>query len=162
MLDSFFFKLQAAFERLDILNHPERLFNVDEFGLNTDQKAKQCFFTRGTKSSYIMNPTCGKSSFSVLACGSATGNLLPPFVVFKGLHLYASWCVGGPKGTGFACTDSGWMEMRAFEQWMEKVCRATASAFSLLLKSFITVFYFCRCLFLISKDTWGKIQRSWF
>ena len=43
--------------------------------------------------------------------------LIPPFVVYKGLHLYSSWTFGGPQGTTYGVTPSGWMHDFAFEGW---------------------------------------------
>jgi hypothetical protein len=34
-------------------------------------------------------------------CGSATGVLLPPFVIYKSKRLFHEWCIGGPPDTGF-------------------------------------------------------------
>lgn len=55
--------------------------------------------------------------YSVLFCASASGGFLPPFIVFKDAHLYSSWTTGGPEGTLYGCTKSGWMEDSVFESW---------------------------------------------
>ena len=54
-------------------------------------------------------------------CISASGQYLPPFVVYKAAHLYDSWTKGGPKDTVYTATESGWMQDKNFEQWMRKV-----------------------------------------
>lgn len=45
--------------------------------------------------------TGGKSYISVMFCGSGTGALLAPYVVYKSKRLYQEWCLGGPPGTGY-------------------------------------------------------------
>jgi len=52
-------------------------------------------------------------------CGSATGVMLPPMVVYKAQGLYECWCERGPKGTVYACSKSGWFDMYLFEKWFE-------------------------------------------
>lgn len=38
-----------------------------------------------------------KSATSVMVCGSADGVLLPPYVIYKSLHLYDTWKNGDHK-----------------------------------------------------------------
>ena len=56
-----------------------------------------------------------------MACGSATGQWLPPFVVYKAKNIYEGWCQGGPVGTAYAYTKSGWFDMYVFQQWFQTV-----------------------------------------
>lgn len=53
--------------------------------------------------------------------GAADGTLLPPYICYGAKHLYSSWVVGGPDGTVYNRTDSGWFERRIFEDWFEQV-----------------------------------------
>jgi DDE superfamily endonuclease len=46
---------------------------------------------------------------------------MPLHVVYKGLHLYNTWCNGGPDGTRYNCSPSGWMESEQFVEWFTKV-----------------------------------------
>jgi hypothetical protein len=52
---------------------------------------------------------------------SAIGQFLPLYVVYKGLHLYDTWCFGGPQDVRFTCSPSGWMETDQFCEWFEKI-----------------------------------------
>lgn len=52
-----------------------------------------------------------------MMAGSATGELLPPFVVYKSTRLWSTWVEGGPPGTRYANTPSGWFDGCAFEEW---------------------------------------------
>ena len=78
VVDLFFDKLQTVYDNCDILHHPQRLFNLDECGLNTDERSSSCFYSRGSKTTYILNPDGGKTSYSILVCGNAVGDFLPP------------------------------------------------------------------------------------
>lgn len=67
--------------RLDIKNKPEHLYNCDEIGLNTDPKLRSVFARRGSKDVSVVVPTECKEQITVLVCGNAAGEFLPPFVV---------------------------------------------------------------------------------
>jgi hypothetical protein len=120
-LDDFFDKIEKYYNAFDFHNHPERVYNLDEAGFNTDEKAKKCFFRRGDRNVPYLSPTGGKTCFTVLFCGNASDEILPPFIVYKGLHLYTTWCKGGPNGASYGVTPSGWMEDEIFSNWMKKV-----------------------------------------
>lgn len=49
--------------------------------------------------------------------GSASGIILPPFVVYKAEHVYDLWVQGGPPGARYSCSKSGWFDSTSFEEW---------------------------------------------
>jgi len=55
--------------------------------------------------------------YTVQVCCSAVGK----YVVYKGLHLYNTWCAGGPDDAKYTCSKSGWMEANQFVEWFDKV-----------------------------------------
>ena len=46
---------------------------------------------------------------------------LPPFVVYKGKHLYTAWTKGGSAGAMYAASESGWVEKVNYESWFKKM-----------------------------------------
>ena len=48
-------------------------------------------------------------------CGNAVGNVLPPMIVYKAQNSYEVWEEGGPEGTKYAATKSGWFDSDMFE-----------------------------------------------
>ena len=46
---------------------------------------------------------------------------MPPYILYKGKNLYSSWTTGGPAGTLFGVSDSGWMERANFLDWFKKL-----------------------------------------
>uniref|UniRef100_A0A8D8XY63 DDE-1 domain-containing protein n=2 Tax=Cacopsylla melanoneura TaxID=428564 RepID=A0A8D8XY63_9HEMI len=88
---------------------PENIFNYDETNLTDDPGSKRCVVKRGTKYPTLIRNS-SKTSISIMMAGSATGELLPPFVVYKSTRLWSTWVEGGPKGTRYANTPSGWFE----------------------------------------------------
>ena len=54
-------------------------------------------------------------------CGNAAGMFLPPMVVYKANNCYTEWTAGGPPGTTYDATPSGWFDGRTFNRWFSKV-----------------------------------------
>ena len=50
----------------------------------------------------------------------AAGQILPPYVVYRGANVYEEWCTGGPKGTVYTATQSGWFDSFSFLDWFKK------------------------------------------
>ncbi|GFO09636.1 hypothetical protein PoB_003614100 [Plakobranchus ocellatus] len=53
--------------------------------------------------------------------GTASGELLPPHVIYKSEHLWRTWCEGGSPGTRYERSKSGWMDMVNFEEWFLRI-----------------------------------------
>ena len=43
--------------------------------------------------------------------------MIPPMVVYKAQHVYEGWTTGGPRGTVYDCTPTGWFDGRTFTRW---------------------------------------------
>ncbi|CAF1550300.1 unnamed protein product, partial [Adineta ricciae] len=65
--------------------------------------------------------TGGKAYITVMLCGSATGFLLPPFIIYKSKRLFQEWCTGGPTDAGYSNSDNGWIDQQLFYEWFDQV-----------------------------------------
>ena len=54
-----------------------------------------------------------------MICGSAAGELLPPYIVYKAQNTYEQWCEDGPKGAVYTSTVSGWFDGWVFTDWFK-------------------------------------------
>jgi hypothetical protein len=99
---------------------PENMFNCDETNLQENPGAVKAIFSKGVKYAEQVRDFT-KTAISVMFCGSAAGVLLPPYVVYKGANVYESWSTGGPKGTVYNSSASGWFDTFIFEDWFKKV-----------------------------------------
>ena len=119
-LNAFFEMYEDVLSKNHLEDQPDRIFNLDETGLNGNPIKGKVYVEKG-KQAVVLNPNCGKTSYSVMFCVSASGQYLPPFVIYKAAHLYDSWTKGGPKDTVYTATQSGWMQDKNFEKWMANV-----------------------------------------
>ena len=95
---------------------PENIVNYDETNFTDDPGSKKMVFRRGVKyPERIMNST--KASVSVMFSGTASGSILPPYVVHKAENIYSSWTENGPPGTRVGRSRSGWFDASNFEDW---------------------------------------------
>lgn len=96
------------------------IINFDETNLSDDPGRKTIITKRGCKyPERVMNSS--KSSTSIMFAGSGDGDLLPCYVVYKASNLYDSWVEGGPKGTYYNRSLSGWFDSICFDDWVNKI-----------------------------------------
>ena len=88
-----------------------------------DPGNKKVLTKRGSKyPERVLNTS--KSSISLMYCGTASGSLLPPYVAYKAENLWDSWCIGGPKGTRYNRSKSGWFDVQCFHDWFFSIALA--------------------------------------
>jgi hypothetical protein len=127
-LDKWFQLLDKVIQENDLANRPAQIFNCDEsgennrfiliinfitiyfyliLGLSDGISCSKVIVHRQTRNPYrVQGGSGGKTYISVMFCASATGSLLPPFVIYKSKRLFQEWCVGGPPHTGFDNSDT--------------------------------------------------------
>ena len=95
-----------------ILDCPTQLFNCGETGVPLNPKPLKVVSSKDP--SYISSSS--KRQITVLACGSAAGYALPPYVIFTGKTLKQMLTIGEVPGTIYGLSDSGWMDMELFKE----------------------------------------------
>ena len=119
VIKTFIASLRQAFSLAGIdpdnLNDARRVLNLDETGFSSKASAKKVIVERG-KNAYNLQPTEGKTNYSVLFAGNAAGWLCPPYVVYQGclMSMPAGWVLNGPEGAGYTTTKNGWMDANSF------------------------------------------------
>lgn len=113
---NFFANINEALNDVEDFN----IYNYDETNVTDDPGAKKVVVPRNTKRvERVQNHS--RTSISIMVCGNAKGDLLPPMVVYKSGNLYENWTEGGPPGTKYASSPSGWFDMNLFEMWYFKI-----------------------------------------
>ena len=62
-----------------------------------------------------------KGSTSIMFSGTASGELLPVYVVYKAINMWNTWTLGGPKGARFNRSKSGWFDSPCFNDWFRSI-----------------------------------------
>lgn len=96
---------------------PDAIINYDVTNLTDDPGKVKVICRRGTKHvDYLLNSS--KTSTSVMFSGTASGVMLPVYIVYKSEHLYPSWTYHGPPEARFNNSKSGWFDIKIFEDWL--------------------------------------------
>jgi hypothetical protein len=69
--------------------------------------SKSVLARRGTKSVYETMAGSGREYFTVLWCGNAKGDCIPPYILYKAQHLYKAWTLNVPPGALYGVFPSG-------------------------------------------------------
>ena len=99
----------------------QRMWNCDETGISTSVASQKVLVKRGSRDVSEIGSGSGREYITNLFCGSAVGERLSPYVVYKAETLDPSWTVGGPQGTRYVVSSSGWMETAQFHEWFLKM-----------------------------------------
>ena len=99
-----------------LLDSPAQIYNVDETRMPLD-RAPKLMTMRGQKK--VRCRTSGnKNQITVIACVSATGQAIPPFVIFDAKSLNREWMKDQVPGTTYGCSPKGWVDTVLFEGWL--------------------------------------------
>eukprot|EP00118_Oscarella_pearsei_P023041 m.271081 g.271081 ORF g.271081 m.271081 type:complete len:259 (+) comp40549_c0_seq5:2584-3360(+) len=115
VITGFYDFIRSTLQRHGLFDLPHyeiapRLWNCDESGMRTGgcySKAR-ILAQKGARTVSETGNSSGKEQISVLVCGSAIGQVMPPYVLYKSEQLDVSWMSGGPEGTLYASSSSGW------------------------------------------------------
>ena len=113
--------IKSYFSHLEkwVIVPPECIYNFDETNVTDDPGAKTVICRRG-RNRVERKVNHSKTSISVMFCGSAAGEFIPPMVVYKSEHCYENWTIGGCNNTVYDCTTNGWFDSRTFQTWFFK------------------------------------------
>ena len=99
---------------------PENIINYDETCFSDDPGSKKCIFRRRVKyPERVRNST--KTNISVMFAGSASGIVLPPYIVYKAEHLWTLWTEGGLPKARYNRSRNGLFDNHLFTKWYRTV-----------------------------------------
>ena len=115
-INSYFSLLKDTLEEYGLLNNPSQLYNVDETGMPLDHRLPIIVTTRGQRK--VRCRTSGnKSQITVIACVSAVGQVIPPFVIFDSKSLNQQCIIGEVPGSRYGLNSSWWVDAELFKSW---------------------------------------------
>ncbi len=102
----------------EIFTDPTRWFNSDESFFLISPGKEKVLAPTGTKDVYLVHKSSSKSGVSVLATISASGWILPPFIIYPYKRSQRWMDQNQPPGIESFCTKKGWMTVDAFCFWL--------------------------------------------
>lgn len=103
------------------LNFPERIFNCDESAFQICPKSNKVIGPRGEKNIYEIAKGSDKESVTVAITVSASGVLLPPFLLFAYSRLPGPLVSNIPDDWAVGKSEKGWMTGESFFEYVANV-----------------------------------------
>lgn len=118
-LNYYFDLLKTEFDKYDFHAHPESIYNMDETGVPLEPRPPKVVALKGQKK--VCYRTSGtKAQITVVGCGSATGQVLQPFIIFVAKQVNPQWCTDEVPGTRYAVSENGWIDQELFHYWLDE------------------------------------------
>ena len=89
-MKQYFDLLEKTLKDHDLLTSPFQIYTVDETGIPLDPKAPNIVTKKGVKK--VRYRSSGrKGQITVVGCGNAAGQVIPPMVIFDAKNLNHAW-----------------------------------------------------------------------
>ena len=116
-MDDFFAKLGAIFGRLNLIAKPSQIFNADETGVTIVHKLSKVVAHIGRRN---VPSLTSADKHTVLACVSASGQVLPSFMLYpRKRPVPEKMREGAYPNTIFQVSDNGWITKELFFEWFK-------------------------------------------
>ena len=131
---NYFENLEVCLNEHNLMNFLGQIYNVDETGMPLAHRPPKVVGRKG-KRKIRCRVTGNKAQITVVACVSASGQAIPPYVIFDTKQLNLAWTKGEVPGTRYGLSNKGWIDNVLFKDWLENhfIKHAVASRPLLLL-----------------------------
>ena len=115
-ITKYFNELEKALIKYDLMDKPHLIYNVDEKGVTINHNPSKVVSGVETSPQEV---TSGKGdTVTILGCGNAIGNALPPYFVFPGQRMNNQLLEGSTPGTVGTVSKSGWSNSDLFMDFL--------------------------------------------
>ena len=102
-IQNYYQLLKDVLDEHNLMDHPEQINNMDETGMPFDPRPSKVAAPKGLKK--VRYCSSGqKGQVTVVGCASASGQAIPPFVIFDAKQLNLLWTKGEVPGTRYGLT----------------------------------------------------------
>ena len=117
-LSEYFCTLQETLQESGLIDQPGLIYNMDESGFPLEPKPPKTIHQKGDKQPYYVTKGT-KSQVTVVACVSASGQYIPPMVIWARKKMTPELAMGEVPGTIYALSGKGWMTAEIFNKWFK-------------------------------------------
>lgn len=135
-VNDYFELLRNVFEENCLFNKPCALFNMDETGLQLNNRPGHVIAGKGSKSVPLVTSSEKGETITLVACCNAEGMFLPPVVIMKGKNKKPEFEDGMPPGSVVYMSEkSAYINSVIFSDWLRQhfLPRKPAGKFVLIL-----------------------------
>ena len=118
VIERHFKTLKKVLEEKGIFNKPEALFNVDESGMNMECRTGKVVVKSKAKHAHSLSKG-SRDHITVNCCVSASGQVLPPMIIFEKCFPSAPYVREGPINAMYCKSPNGYMDEELFTIWFK-------------------------------------------
>lgn len=119
-VELYFQLLERTLRENDLMNKPSNIFNMDETGLQLNNKAGYVIAAKGSKNVAAVTSSEKGETITVISCCNAEGSFLPPACIFKGKNKKAEFEDGMPPGSVVYMNEkSAYISTNLFLNWLK-------------------------------------------
>lgn len=120
IISDYFKLLKQTLDEGGFENRPQDIYNCDETIVDLNKCTQKVIIPRRLRSAHTRD-VASSEHISINCCVSASGNAIPPMLIFKQSFPGGNYTRGGPDGTLYAKQQSGFMDSDLFLVWFEKL-----------------------------------------
>lgn len=125
--------VKNIYDELDISTHPERLYNMDEKGCRLNLHHQQKVLAeKGSKRVHMIAEEHAEN-VTIAMCVNATGNTVPPMILFKGKRLKPEFSENLPAGSLVKMAPKGSMTTELFVDFIKHLAQHKSPGKCLLI-----------------------------
>ena len=119
-IDEWFASYKKFIHEVGLEDRPAQIWNCDESGFDLQGRAGKVIGPFGIKDQPYRVIVGTKEHITVLPCYSATGQCLPPYILYSGKRPPTKYNLleGGVPGSSFSLTENGYMTAPTFYMWL--------------------------------------------
>ena len=118
-LEMYFDLLRNIYDDFEFDKFPESIYNMDDTGVPLSPRPPKIIAKKGQKK-VRYHTTGDKAQITIIGCGSATGQAIPPFIIFAAKKISPLWTIDEVNGSKFAVSEKGWVDQELFYFWLKE------------------------------------------
>ena len=118
VVKSYFNTLKKTLQENGLLDNAEKIFNVDESGINMELRQGKVIVKKGSKNVHCLSKG-SRDHITVNYCVSAAGHVLPPMIIYEKSFPSAPYKARGPLNALYAKFLNGYMDEELFFSWFK-------------------------------------------
>lgn len=118
-----FEEIRKLYDELDILTHPEKLYNIDEKGCRLTVHNQQTVLAqKGARRVHLIAPEHAQN-VTIAMCINAVGTAIPPMIIFKGQRQKPEFSDNLPAGSSVKMSPKGSMTTELFVDFIKHLAK---------------------------------------
>ena len=121
IFDEWFQLLKTTLEENNLIDMPEKIYNVEESYFPLHPKRIKVLCKRGISHLFRLIGGSDRDSITVQGCARSDGFMLLPYILYVAKSLRVNWTTNGPAGAKYIVSEKGWMDKTSFYDWFYQI-----------------------------------------